>query len=75
MARETAQMQAEQDAGRPFLILHDCLPYGMPALMLINHNAMEILATPGGSPSWARATATGCAASTPMGARCRRIRT
>jgi hypothetical protein len=42
-----AKLADDEKAGRPFLVLHDCLPYGMPALMLINHNAMEILTTPG----------------------------
>jgi hypothetical protein len=37
----------EQDAGRPFLVLSHCLPHGMPSWMLIPHNAMEVLATPG----------------------------
>jgi hypothetical protein len=38
---------AEDRAGRPKLILDHCLPHGMPSWMLITHNAMEILATPG----------------------------
>ena len=40
-------MLAEEKAGRPFLVLSHCLPHGMPSWMLINHNAMEILTTPG----------------------------
>ncbi len=47
VAAEMARLEAEARAGRPFLVLHDCLPYGMPALMLIPHNSMEILFTPG----------------------------
>jgi hypothetical protein len=47
VAAEMAKLDAEARAGRPFLVLHDCLPYGMPALMLIPHNSMEILFTPG----------------------------
>jgi hypothetical protein len=38
---------AEDRAGRPKLLLDHCLPHGMPAWMLITHNAMEILLTPG----------------------------
>lgn len=40
-------MYAEEAAGRPKLILAHCLPHGMPSWMLMTHNAMEILATPG----------------------------
>ena len=47
VAAEIAKLEAEARAGRPFLVLHDCLPYGMPSLMLIPHNSMEILLTPG----------------------------
>jgi hypothetical protein len=47
VAAEMAKLEAEARAGRPFLVLHDCLPYGMPSLMLIPHNTMEILFTPG----------------------------
>jgi hypothetical protein len=48
----TAQRQidflfAEDKAGRPKLLLDHCLPHGMPSWMLITHNAMEILVTPG----------------------------
>src|SRR5690606_9103372 len=32
---------AEEDAGRPKLVLDHCLPHGMPSWMLITHNAME----------------------------------
>ena len=38
---------AEERAGRPKLLLDHCLPHGMPSWMLITHNAMEILLTPG----------------------------
>ncbi len=38
---------AEMEAGRPQLIFHDCLPENHPSFMLISHNAMEILFTPG----------------------------
>ena len=38
---------AEENAGRPFLVLSHCLPHGMPTWMLISHNAFEWLTTPG----------------------------
>jgi hypothetical protein len=38
---------AEEKAGRPKGLLLDCLPHGMPSLILITHNATEILFTPG----------------------------
>jgi len=47
VAAEMARLAADSRAGRPFLVLHDCLPYGMPSLMLIPHNSMEVLFTPG----------------------------
>jgi hypothetical protein len=37
----------EEKAGRPAGLLLNCLPHGMPGLILITHNAMEILFTPG----------------------------
>ena len=40
-------MIAEDNAGRPFLVLGYCLPHGMPSWMLITHNAFELLVTPG----------------------------
>jgi hypothetical protein len=40
-------MFAEDKAGRPKLLLDHCLPHGMPSWMLITHNAIEILLTPG----------------------------
>jgi hypothetical protein len=54
---EAAQAQidflfAEDRAGRPKLILDHCLPHGMPSWMLITHNALEILATPGRMQSY-----------------------
>jgi hypothetical protein len=47
VAKRIAHMAAEEKAGRPFPVLMGCLPHGMPALMMITHNAMEILFTPG----------------------------
>ena len=41
------QQLAEEKAGRPAPIVVSCLPEAMPAWMLISHNAMEILFTPG----------------------------
>jgi hypothetical protein len=38
---------AEEQAGRPRGLLVNCLPHGMPSLMLITHNALEFLVTPG----------------------------
>ncbi len=37
----------EQKAGRPRGIHNTCLPLGMPGFMLITHNAVEFLFTPG----------------------------
>jgi hypothetical protein len=47
VAAQMAHLDAEEKAGRPFLVLNNCFPHGMPSWMLINHNAMEILLTPG----------------------------
>lgn len=38
---------AEEKAGRPRGLLLDCLPHGTPSLILITHNALEVLFTPG----------------------------
>jgi hypothetical protein len=46
-AAEIVKMFAEEKAGEPRLIFFGCLPHGMPAQMLVTHNAMEILFTPG----------------------------
>ena len=40
-------MFAEEKAGRPKLIFSYCLPEAHPTWMLVTHNAMEILFTPG----------------------------
>jgi hypothetical protein len=47
VAAQMAQMNAEERAGRPFLVLNGCFPHGMPSFMLITHNAIEVLFTPG----------------------------
>jgi len=60
-----AHQLAEEKAGRPPPLFVNCLPEAMPAWMLVTHNAMEILFTPG------RVTLLGesaCAASIPMAA-------
>lgn len=44
---QIARMDAEERAGRPPPIFVNCLPEGMPSWMLVTHNAMEILFTPG----------------------------
>jgi hypothetical protein len=46
-AVQIAHMLAEEKAGRPPPIFVDCLPEAMPSWMLVTHNAMEILFTPG----------------------------
>jgi hypothetical protein len=45
--KQIQHMVAEEKAGRPFLVLSHCMPHGMPSWMLIPHNAMEVLVTPG----------------------------
>jgi hypothetical protein len=44
---QIAHMDAEERAGRPPPIFVNCFPEGMPSWMLVTHNAMEILFTPG----------------------------
>jgi hypothetical protein len=46
-ARQIAGMQAEERAGKPRGLFVNCLPEGMPSWMLISHNALEILYSPG----------------------------
>jgi hypothetical protein len=45
--QQIQHMVAEEKAGRPFLVLSYCMPHGMPSWMLITHNALEVLVTPG----------------------------
>ena len=45
--RQVDRMNADEAAGNPKGLFIDCLPEGMPSWMLISHNAMEILVTPG----------------------------
>src|SRR5471032_3155351 len=42
-----AYQLAEEKAGRPPPLFVNCLPEAMPSWMLVTHNAMEILFTPG----------------------------
>jgi hypothetical protein len=46
-AAQAAKMFAEEKAGRPPPIFVNCLPEAMPSWMLVTHNAMEFLFTPG----------------------------
>ncbi len=46
-AAEIAAMDAAAKTGHSHELFIDCLPEGMPSWMLISHNAMEILFTPG----------------------------
>jgi hypothetical protein len=46
-AKKIEFMFAEERAGRPRLIFSYCLPEAHPSWMLVTHNAMEILFTPG----------------------------
>src|SRR5258706_13453659 len=47
-AAELVKFQlAEEKAGRPPPLFVNCLPEAMPAWMLVTHNSMEILFTPG----------------------------
>jgi hypothetical protein len=45
--KQIAALEADDQAGRPHGLFLDCLPEAMPSWMLISHNAMEILFTPG----------------------------
>ena len=46
-AKLVAHLAAEEQAGRPKGLFINCLPEAMPSWMLISHNAMEVLFTPG----------------------------
>jgi hypothetical protein len=46
-AGEVAKLEAQEKAGHPKGLFVNCLPEGMPAWMLITHNALEFLFTPG----------------------------
>jgi hypothetical protein len=46
-AADVAKLVAEEHAGRPKGLFVNCLPEGMPSWMLISHNALEVLYSPG----------------------------
>ena len=46
-ALEAVKLQAAEDAGNPKGLFVNCLPESMPSWMLITHNALEFLFTPG----------------------------
>jgi hypothetical protein len=46
-AKQIADLNAQEKAGNPKGLFIDCLPEGMPSWMLVSHNAMEVLFTPG----------------------------
>jgi hypothetical protein len=46
-AKQIAFLQSEEQAGRPKGLFTDCLPEAMPSWMLITHNPLEVLYTPG----------------------------
>jgi hypothetical protein len=46
-AKKIEQMFAEERAGKPRLIFFGCFPEAHPTWMLVTHNALEILFTPG----------------------------
>ena len=46
-AATVRHLEAEEEAGRPKGLFTNCLPEAMPSWMLISHNAMEVLFTPG----------------------------
>jgi hypothetical protein len=45
--KQIKALEAEEAAGNPRGLFVNCLPEAMPSWMLISHNAMEILYTPG----------------------------
>jgi hypothetical protein len=46
-AAQIEHMVEEEKAGRPTPLFVECLPEAMPSWMLVTHNAMELLFTPG----------------------------
>ena len=47
MLPQIRYLEEEEKAGRPKGLFVDCLPEAMPSWMLISHNALEFLVTPG----------------------------
>jgi hypothetical protein len=45
--KQFRQMIADENAGKPHSFFSDCLPLGMPSFMLVVHNPVEFLFTPG----------------------------
>lgn len=45
--KQVDHWDAEEKAGRPKGLLINCLPHGTPTFILITHNAIEFLVTPG----------------------------
>ena len=46
-ARQIAQLEADEKAGHPRGLFVPCFPEAMPSWMLVGHNPLEILFTPG----------------------------
>jgi hypothetical protein len=46
-AKKVAALVAQEEAGHPKGLFVDCLPEGLPALMLVTHNPIEFVFTPG----------------------------
>src|ERR1043166_2601573 len=47
VAAKVARLNQLEEAGRPKGLFTNCLPEAMPGWMLVSHNAMEVLFTPG----------------------------
>ena len=47
VAPQMSKLVKDEKEGHPFYVLKGCVPYGMPAIMLMTHNSMEILYSPG----------------------------
>jgi hypothetical protein len=47
VAAKIRQLEEQENAGHPKGLFANCLPEAMPSWMLISHNALEILFTPG----------------------------
>ena len=47
VAAKIRELNARENAGRPKGLFTNCLPEAMPSWMLISHNALEVLFTPG----------------------------
>jgi hypothetical protein len=47
VGQQVKALETREQAGRPKGLFVDCLPHGMPALMLVTHNALEFVFEPG----------------------------